>query len=106
MKKLTLEYLENLKPSYTKQNYLVPKWIQFSEELIKNEWIVKLHRAKTTVSKYLYIFKNNLEYKIRFSNHKANKEKEFSNDCDFYVGIGNRGVITTEQLLEIIKKKL
>jgi hypothetical protein len=102
---LTLEYLERLKPSYIAKNYPVPKWIQFSEELISDNWHVRLHRSKSTVSKYLYISKNNKNFKIRFSNHKPNKMKENNEDCDFYVGIGNRGVITTSEVLEILKSK-
>ena len=58
-----------------------------------------MYRSQSTVSKYIYISKNGVEYKIRFSNHKASPDRELSNDCDFYVGIGNRGIIRTEQLI-------
>lgn len=102
---LTIEYLVGLKPSYIKKGYPVPKWIQFSQILIGNGWTVELYRSKTTLSKYLYISCGGMEYKIRFSNHKANKAKEEMMDCDFYVGVGNQGVITTEELIEIILKK-
>jgi hypothetical protein len=43
--------------------------------------------------------------KIRFSNHKANYSQEQNNDSDYYVGVGNNGVITTEQLIDKIQKE-
>jgi len=99
---LSLEYLKSLEPRYTKQGYSVPKWIIFCKELIKNGWEVSLYRSKSTVSKYVFIKKDDKKYKVRFSNHKANRQKEDTGDCNFYVGVGNKGVITTEQLLEWI----
>jgi hypothetical protein len=104
MKKLTQEYLEDLKPYYERSGYSIPKWIIFSEKMLELGFKVDLHKAKTTVSKYIYITRGLKKYKIRFSNHKANRNAELSDDCDFYVGIGNRGTITTEYLIEHIKK--
>jgi hypothetical protein len=101
---LTIEYLVGLEPSYIKQGYPVPKWIQFSKTLLNDGWTIRLHRAKTTFSKYLYINKGELSLKIRFSNHKANRGAEDRNDSDYYVGVGNKGVITTEQLIIQIKE--
>ena len=98
MKEITLENIQNLKESY-RGNYSVPKWITFSEILLYGGWCVRLHRSRSTVSKYLYISKEDKEYKVRFSNHKAAFNKEASGDCDFYVGVGNNGVIRTEQLV-------
>lgn len=103
-KELTLEILEGIKPSYIKAGYNIPKWITFSEELLKDGWSVKLYRAKTTVSKYLHVIKEDREYKIRFSNHKPNKRMEETNDADFYVGVSNKGIITTESLLQKLKE--
>lgn len=100
---LTLSYLEAIKPSYTKKGFPVPKWIQFAETMIKDGWKVKLHRSVTTVSKYIYISKNNQKFKIRFSNHKANKHSENNEDSDYYVGVGNKGIINTEKVIELIK---
>ncbi len=104
-KTLSTEYLDSLKPSYTSQDYPIPKWIIFSQTLIKDGWVVRLYRAKTTFSKYLFISRDKKMLKIRFSNHKANKLKELANDCDFYVGVGNKGVITTEELLRTLLAK-
>ena len=33
---------------------------------------------------------------MRFSDHKPNREKELTGDCDFFVGRTNTGVRTTE----------
>lgn len=97
---LTLSYLQQIKPSYISKGFPVPKWIQFAETLLQNGWKVDLQRSKSTVSKYLYISYGGKTFKVRFSNHKANKNQERKQDSDFYVGVGNKGVITTEQLLE------
>lgn len=102
---ISKEYLDSLKPAYKKGGWPVPKWIVFCEKMIDAGWKVSLYRAKTTVSKYIYIHKEKNVLKIRFSNHRANVFKELNGDCDFYVGIGNNGVITTEQLIDLLNKK-
>lgn len=99
MKILKLSYLEKIKPDYLKNGWSIPKWISFTETMIKNGWQVKLIRSQSTRSKYLYIQKGDKNYKIRFSNHKASKEKELENDCDFYVGRGHKGTLTTTDLI-------
>lgn len=99
---LTNKYLNGcIKRQNEKYNgiYPIPKWIIFCKEMIRRGWVVKLHAAKTTVSKYIYLEKGKYNIKVRFSNHKANKIKELNKDSDFYVGKGNKGVITTDQLL-------
>lgn len=104
MKLLSIEYLESLKPNYVKQGYPVPKWISFSEALINEGWTVRAHYAKTTFSKYLFISKGKISKKIRFSNHKPNRNKENINDCDYYVGISHNQILTTEKLLDKLKQ--
>jgi hypothetical protein len=99
---ITKEYLDELKPSYAKKGYPVPKWIQFAEHMLESGWSVKLRRSKTTVSKYLYISKDNIKYKIRFSNHLANATQEHKEDSDFYVGVNRNGAIKTEELIQIL----
>lgn len=99
------DYLNRLKPSYLDKGFPIPKWIMFSQILIAHGWTVELIRSKTTFSKYLHVSIGEMAYKIRFSNHKANKAAENKMDCDFYVGVGNNGVITTEELIQIMLKK-
>lgn len=104
MEKLTKKYLKGLAPSYKKKGYNVPKWIIFSYAMISDGWDVYLIRSKSTVSKYVYILKGKKELKIRFSNHKANFHKEMQNDCNFYVGVGHKGVVTTEELIAKLRR--
>lgn len=103
MEKLTLEKLEQKKPYYTRKGYPIPKWVVFAETMLKHGWKVSLHEARRTVSKYLHVKKRvdnkTTRYKIRFSNHKANYHTEHNGDSDIYVGIGNKGTITTEEVL-------
>ena len=91
-------------PAYLRKGFPIPKWITFSKILIQDGWTVKLFRSKSTYSKYLYVSKNGFKYKVRFSNHKANRFQESKKDSDFYVGVGNSGVLTTEELLKKLIK--
>lgn len=102
MKNLTPIYLHDIIPGYTNKGYPVPKWITFSLTMLNEGWDVVLQQSKTTVSKYIHITKGSASYKIRFSNHKANKEKESSQDSDYYIGVGHNGIITTEQLIAFL----
>lgn len=97
---LTLEYLDSLKPHYLENGYPIPKWIEFSETLIKWGCEVELLEAKTTYSKYLYVKKGRENIKVRFSNHKPSYKREANGDSDYYVGVGNFGIVTTEHLLK------
>jgi hypothetical protein len=105
LKQLSLDYLNGLEPSYLTKGYSVPKWIKFCKEMLNTGWKVKLYRSKSTFSKYIHISKGETNLKIRFSNHKANINQEQKGDSDYYVGVGNNGVITTEQLIEKIEKE-
>lgn len=96
---LSLDYLEQIKPRYTDNNYNVPKWIIFSEALLQRGWKVSVYYAKTTVSKYIYIEKGDIKKKVRFSNHKPNSRMESRQDADYYVGVSNNQVLRTEELL-------
>ncbi len=110
MTEVTSQYLDYLIKCYAKKGWNPPpKWIQFCQSMLTKGWKISLYRAKTTVSKYLYVRKDTYNrtkiFKIRFSNHKANWRKENDRDCDFYVGMGNKGVITTEYLIDLLNKE-
>lgn len=84
--------------------YTVPKWLFFLQTTM--EWnqhgvYCWVYKAKTTVSKYLYISNGEpmKTFKMRFSNHRAPKHREESNDCDFYVGLSSGPTIRTDQLI-------
>lgn len=101
MVSITNKYLDYMVKCYAKKGWNTPpKWVKFCYTMLEHGWNIFLHRAKTTRSKYIYIIKDKRNYKIRFSDHKANFRQEIKNDSDYYVGVGNFGVITTEQLIE------
>ena len=102
-KKFSLGKTEGMITNYPKQ-YSTPKYLIFIREMIKSGYTVKVYKAG--VSKYVFIIKGDEIYKIRFSNHKPLYMKEIENDCDFYVGVSNTSVHTTEQIMTKILKKV
>jgi hypothetical protein len=65
---------------------------------------VFIHESRTTVSKYVYVSqeRNGPQFKVRFSNHKPSFAKESAEDCDFFVGVTNTGVRTTEMAVNAV----
>ena len=105
---VTINYLNKQKEHYIQNNYSIPKWIQFSEFMLKRKWNVYLYKSKETSSRYLYIEKNKKKnyqvYKIRFSNHRSNAITDLLNGkCDYYIGRG--GNIKFDEIKEIFKSK-
>ena len=80
--------------------YKPPKYYFFMKTMLEHGYQVKLYQAG--VSKYVFIIKNDIVYKIRFSNHRPIKEKELENDCDFYVGISHLQASKTEDIINKI----
>lgn len=89
----------SIKAGYPKQ-----KWIEFCETLLAEGYVLSLYEAKYTASKYITIKKGKKSFKVRFSNHRPNWQKEQMNDCDFFVGVSNNTVTTTVQALEAVHK--
>lgn len=87
---------------YPKQ-YNTPKYLLFMKEMADNGWKVKLYVAR--VSKYVFLIKGEDVIKIRFSNHRPLLYKEEENDCDYYVGVSNKQITTTEELTKKLLKK-
>lgn len=73
------------------------------KSMLNDGWEVKLYEVKR--SKYVFVSKHNMLFKIRFSNHKPIYEKEMKSDCDFYVGISHKQVSTTDQVIQKIKQE-
>lgn len=99
-KKLNFEFLQKK----TSPKYGKAKWIIFAESLIAEGYEVYLYEARRTFSKYLTIKKDDLSYKVRFSNHKPILEREKNKDCDFFVGVSNFGVTTTDDAILAVNK--
>ena len=103
MKKITNKYLTfELLKQKTSKKYGKQKWIIFAEELLNKGFKVSLYEARRTFSKYLTVEKDGKYFKVRFSNHKPIKERELNNDCDFFVGVTNYKVTTTEDALKAV----
>lgn len=78
--------------------YNTPKWIEFCRYFLKAGFKIYLYEARQTVSKYITLKKENIkdvEFKVRFSNHKPIKSRELGKDCDFFVGKTHTGIRTT-----------
>lgn len=99
-KRLNLNKVKHTIQNYPKE-YATPKYLLFIKNLLEDGWAVKLYTAG--VSKYVFCLKGDHLYKIRFSNHKPRVDKELEEDCDFYVGVSNLAVNTTEEIEQIIK---
>jgi len=96
---INLKNIENMIERYNKK-YATPKYMIFIKTMIEKGFKVSLYVAR--VSKYVYVAKDGVVTKIRFSNHKPIYEKEMENDCDYYVGISHKAVRTTEQIVKIL----
>jgi hypothetical protein len=105
---ITREKILDMLPRYHNAGYSTPKWLQFCSAMLEYGFTVHYYDAKTTVSKYVYVIneKNGEQVKVRFSNHKPNWRQEENNDSDFYVGISNKGVITTEKVIPQVLGRL
>lgn len=101
---LDLPYLRLRARQSLSRGYEIPMWVLLCADLIKDGYKVELYEAKTTYSKYIYVSRNRKTFKVRISNHKPNKFKETTGDCDFFVGITHTGVRTTGDAYDAIKE--
>ncbi len=83
--------------------YGKPKYVMFGESCQKLGLEVWIYQAKTTVSKYIFVTNGDTVKKIRFSNHRPNTRQQENQDSDFYVGVSNGHVTTTEDALAWVK---
>ena len=97
-------YIKKLYDASKNGKFPVAKWIRFCKEFVDLGFSVSLYKSKISVSKYIYIKKFGRTKKVRFSNHKPNYWKEKNGDCDYFVGISNSQIITTEVVAKKIKK--
>lgn len=104
--------LLNQRVAYSKKlGYGKQKWVEFCEVMLDNGLKCSLYEARQTVSKYITVKDTaGKTFKVRFSNHKPIKEREVSNDCDFFVGMTHLKTTTTQQAisatLSFFKKEL
>lgn len=97
---ITTSYLDARAADLEKRGYGKSKWIMFCERMIAEGATVRLYEARQTFSKYVTVSaEGRPPFKVRFSNHRPIKAREIGGDCDFFVGVTNLGVTTTEQAI-------
>lgn len=78
------------------------KWVAFSRTMLFYGYDVFLYEPKHTNSKYIRVVDHNdTVFKVRFSDHKPNKYKEESKDCDLFVGVSHLNTVRTEKAIQI-----
>jgi len=92
--------VDRLIENYPK-HFKTPKYLTFIKTMLREGWSVKMYEVER--SKYVFIYKDDTIYKVRFSNHKPIYSRQMANDCDFYVGISYKQVSTTEEIISKIK---
>lgn len=100
-KNCKLSRIDKMIEFYPKQ-YPIPKYLLFIKQMLEANWKVKLYEVK--VSKYVFVFKGEDIFKVRFSNHKPIYEKEIQSDCDYYVGVSHTQCSTTDEIVKKIIK--
>lgn len=80
--------------------YPTAKWIEFCRAMLAYNYVVSLYEARQTYSKYITVTSRGQSFKVRFSDHRPIYEKEMNGDCDFFVGVTNTGVRTTEDAIQ------
>ncbi len=85
--------------------YAPPKYLQFIEAMLIAGYKVSLHEAYETHSKYVTVHGgHDLQFKVRFSNHKPIYQREIAKDCDFFVGVTHTGTRTTAMAIAATKE--
>jgi hypothetical protein len=82
--------------------YSIPKYLTFCETLLDAGYEIELYEARQTASKYITVRQGGKSFMVRFSNHKPILAREVRGDCDFFVGVTNLGVTTTDDALRAV----
>ena len=93
---ITIKDVDKIAPIYKENNWPIPKYLLFIKMALEKGYKVTLYDAQTTVSKYVTVIHKNKKFKVRFSNHKPNYYREKNGECDFFVGVTNLHVTTTD----------
>ena len=76
------------------------KWVQFCRRMRQAGLTVHLYEARQTASKYVTVSYAGVEFKVRFSDHAPNRQREERGDCDFFVGVTHLDTTTTGQAVQ------
>ena len=93
--KITRQDIQCMASLAASRGYGLSKWALYCSEMIRAGLTVKVYRAETTVSKYIYVSDETTTIKVRFSNHSPNPLR--TGDVDIIIG----GKITTEDAKRI-----
>lgn len=93
---VTQAYLDTRAARPILMGYGRPQWIRFCEAALRSGLSVSLYEARRTVSKYVTLRRGGMTFKVRFSDHRPIASREHAGDCDFFVGVTNRTVTTTD----------
>lgn len=103
-KRITEGALEGRKAALKAKGFPVSKWIIFAERMLARGFEVRVHAARSTRSKYVYVIRDDRRFKVRFSNHPPNRHVESRKDSDFYVGVSNTRTTTTFDAIRAVEE--
>jgi len=86
---VTYEYLREVEEKTNNSGFPTQKWVLFCRVCLDRRWTVRIRPAETTRSKYILVISKGKRRKVRFSDHRPNREREENGDCDILVGAKN-----------------
>lgn len=92
---ITREDIQTMASTAASRGHDLPKWVLYGSAMLRAGLTVKVYKAETTVSKYIYVSDGKTTIKVRFSNHNPNPSR--ARDVDIVIG----GKITTEDAKRI-----
>lgn len=104
--KVSQAFLQGRVTAAAKNGWPKACWIEFCEAMLDRGFVLILYEARQTFSKYITVCHYGRSFKVRFSNHKAIRERERAGDCDFFVGRGHFRTTTTEDAIKATIKAL
>jgi hypothetical protein len=101
---VTPDFLQQRAERSTSKGYAKQKWISFCEALLSDGYRLSIYEARQTFSKYITVHGRGAKpFKVRFSNHRPIAARERAGDCDFFVGVTNLTITTTDQALAAVR---
>jgi hypothetical protein len=102
--RLTQHAVKEFEQWYEDRRYTVPQWLNFGTFFLALGYVVHVHQAKTTVSRYVTVCAGPQQFRVRFSDHRPARVRQEAGDCDFYVGHSHGEVTTTSEAIRATLK--
>ena len=96
--------LEKRKKKLLAGGWPISKWISFCETMQARGFLTRVYESRSTRSKYVYVIRGERAFKVRFSNHRPNAEREIEGDCDFFVGVNHHSISTTADAIRAVEE--